>query len=405
MRTLTIVYFDAGGGHRNAAEALKSTLTTQSEPWDVRLLNLQEELDCLDVVRRTTGIRLQDGYNLILRKGWTRPTPQLLVLLRALIRLHHARAVAVLERYWRAHPSDVVLSVIPLFNRALAQSIGQVSPQTAFATLLTDFADFPPHFWMETESEFLICGTDRAEQQALNMGHPRERVFRTSGMILKPKFYEKRHVDVIAERRRLGLDPTLPTGIVLFGGHGSPVILDIAKALQDSEDQLQLIVICGHNRKLCAELKSLPTSKPMHVEGFTTDVAYFMSLADFFIGKPGPGSISEALQFRLPVIIERNRATMPQERYNTEWVTEKGMGIVLNSFSEISSGVHQLLRPSTFDRLRENVRGYSNRALFEIAAILGEVVERHSPYSVPVFPTVRTMQRPIGHDAAWASLT
>jgi 1,2-diacylglycerol 3-beta-galactosyltransferase len=405
MRKLTIVYFDAGGGHRNAAEALKSTLTTQSQPWDVQLLNLQEELDCLDVVRRATGIRLQDGYNLILRKGWTRPTPQLLVLLRALIRLHHARVVSVLERYWREHPTNVVLSVIPLFNSALAQSIRQASPHTAFVTLLTDLADFPPHFWMEPESEFLICGTERAEQQAFQMGHPRHRVFRTSGMILKPSFYENRHLDVIAERRRLGLDPTLPTGIVLFGSHGSPVILDIAKELENSEDQLQLIVLCGHNQKLCADLKSLRTTKPMHVEGFTTDVAHFMSLADFFIGKPGPGSISEALQFRLPVIIERNRATMPQERYNTEWVTEKGLGIVLNSFTEIYIGVHKLLQPGTFDRLRENVRAYSNRALFEIPAILDEVLERHSPHSVPVFPAVGTMQRPIGHDAAWASLT
>ena len=36
------------------------------------------------------------------------------------------------------------------------------------------------------------------------------------------------------------------------------------------------------------------------MEGFTTNVDYYMALSDFLIGKPGPGCISEALQFHLP---------------------------------------------------------------------------------------------------------
>jgi 1,2-diacylglycerol 3-beta-galactosyltransferase len=404
MRKLTIVFFDAGGGHRNAAEALKSSLETQPQPWNVRLLNLQEQLDSIDVIRRATGIRIQEGYNLILRKGWTRPTPQLLVLLRGLVRLYHGRVVSVLEKYWRESPTDLMLSVIPLFNRALAESISDVAPQTAFATLLTDLADCPPHFWIEPESEFLICGTERAEQQALETGHARHRVFRTSGMILKAKFYETPSVDVAAERKRMGLDPGLPTGIVMFGGHGAPVMLEIAKRLNAGAQRVQLIMICGHNQKLRAALQALQTKAPMLVEGFTSNVANYMSLADFFIGKPGPGSISEALQFHLPVIVERNQRTMPQERYNTEWVAEKRLGVVLRSFGDITQGVSQLLQPETFAELRANARAYSNRALFEIPSILDEVLERHMPYSVPVFPAFTDSQA-IGRGAAWAGST
>jgi 1,2-diacylglycerol 3-beta-galactosyltransferase len=329
----------------------------------------------------------------------------LLILLRATIRLHHARVVHLLERYWRAHPSDLVISVIPLFNRALAESLRRAAPRTAFATVLTDLADFPPHFWMESESEFLICGTERAEQQALKMGHPREHVFRISGMILKPKFYEARNIDIAQERLKLGLHPGLPTGIVLFGGHGSPVMLEIARKLQDSQDAFQLIMICGRNQELCEMLKQMPKTKPMWIEEFTNDVAHFMSLADFFIGKPGPGSISEALQFRLPVIVERNAKTMPQERYNTEWLREKNLGIVLTSFSNISEGVHRLLQQPTLQNLRENAQAYRNRALFEIPAILDEVLERHVAHKVPIVPSITTPSHRIERDAAWASLT
>jgi len=95
-----------------------------------------------------------------------------------------------------------------------------------------------------------------------------------------------------------------------------------------------------------------------------------MALADFFIGKPGPGSISEALQFHLPVIVERNSRTLPQERYNAEWVTEKGYGVVVPTFREIAPAVQHLLQSATFDEFRRKASEYSNQALFEVPAIL-----------------------------------
>jgi hypothetical protein len=383
MRKLSIIFFDAGGGHRNAADALKSTLQAQSHPWAVSLVNLQELLDRIDPVHRTTGVRIQDLYNLILRRGWTRFTPQLIPVLHRLIRLNHGRVVRVLQKHWAEHPADLVLSVIPHFNRAIAESVQKTLPEAAFITMLTDFADYQPHFWMEEESEYLICGTKRAKQQALAMGHSPSRVFETSGMVIKPKFYQKPVVDRAAERMRLGLAPDCPTGIVLFGGHGAPAMLEIARKLCESDQQLQLIMICGHNQSLAAKIKSLPTTKAIFVEGFTTQVEYYMALADFFVGKPGPGCISEALQFGLPAIVESNVNTMPQERYNAGWLTENRLGIVLSSFHEIARGVDQLLQPSTFQELRDNARAHKNRALFEVPIILDEVFERHVPQYLP----------------------
>lgn len=370
MRKLTIVFHNAGGGHRSAADALKATLSTQQDPWDVTLLDIQELLDPLDLIRRATGLRIQDTYNLILRKGWTRFTPQLLVVLKTTIHIYHAPIVKLLEQYWAEHPADVVLSVVPHFNREIAESVKNHNAGTPFVTLITDLADYPPHFWIEKESQYVIVGTERARQQALAMGHSPGHVFLTSGMILKPRFYEKTTVDRVAERQRLGLEPDCPTGIVLFGGHGSQVMVDITKKLNESDCGVQLILICGHNQKLAAELKNLPTQRPTLVVGFAQNVEYYMALADFFIGKPGPGSISEALQFHLPVIVERNSSTLPQERYNAEWVTEKGYGIIVPSFKKIALAVQRLLNHETFHEFRSKANEYSNRALFEVPAIL-----------------------------------
>jgi 1,2-diacylglycerol 3-beta-galactosyltransferase len=239
-----------------------------------------------------------------------------------------------------------------------------------YVTILTDFADYPPHFWIEHQDQYYICGTDRALEQARRLSAAPDKAFRVSGMILRPMFYESFTHDRAAERARLGLAPDRPTGIVLFGGQGSSKMVSIVRHLQSASSDLQLILICGRNEKLAARLRFMNTRVPLHVVGFTDRVPYYMSLCDFFIGKPGPGSISEALAMHLPVIIECNAWTLPQERYNAEWVQEKGVGVVLPDLSRISRAVDAMLEPAALARYRNNASAVENRAVFEIPDIL-----------------------------------
>ena len=374
VKKLDFLYFDAGGGHRSAATALKQVIEQQGRHWEIRMVNLQEQLDTLDVFKKVTGVRLQDLYNLLLKKGWTLGSGQLLKGLHAVIRLMQPTVVNMLREFWLHTQPDMVVSLIPNFNRALWLSLEAAVPGTPLVTILTDMADYPPHFWIERQKQFVICGTERAVEQAREMGHPEERVFRVSGMILNPRFYEPISVDRSAERQRLGLEPETPTGLVLFGGEGSTVMLEIAQRLQSIARHLQLILICGHNQKLAARLRELPSHIPKFVEGFTREVPYYMHLSDFFIGKPGPGSISEAMARNLPVIVERNAFTLPQERYNTEWVDRQQVGMVLPNFRQIGPAVERLLEPETYTRLRANAAALVNRAVFEIPDVLEKIL-------------------------------
>jgi len=188
--TLDFIYFDAGGGHRSAALALQAVIESQDYGWNVRLVNLQEVLDSLDIFRKLTRIRLQDIYNLLLAKGWTLGSPYLLPLMQQVIRIYHPAAVKLLTEYWRQSRPDMVVSLVPNLNRALFQSLQRALPSVPMVTVLTDLADYPPHFWMENQPQYFICGTPHAYRQALAMGHPASRVFHVSGMILRPAFYE-----------------------------------------------------------------------------------------------------------------------------------------------------------------------------------------------------------------------
>ena len=77
----------------------------QRRPFEIRMVNLQELLDAMDVFRKLTGIRLQDIYNLLLKKGWTLGSPQLMMGMHLVIRLLHGKAVRLLEEFWKQQPA------------------------------------------------------------------------------------------------------------------------------------------------------------------------------------------------------------------------------------------------------------------------------------------------------------
>jgi UDP-N-acetylglucosamine:LPS N-acetylglucosamine transferase len=284
-----------------------------------------------------------------------------------LIRLSHKSLVSQLRRHWQATQPDLVVSMVPNFNRAMYQALGLACPQVPYATILTDLADFPPHFWIEpNQAQHFICGTPRAAAQARCVVAD-DRVHETSGMIINPNFYRDLKLDRRAEMQKLKLDPDRPTGMVMFGGHGSRVMRGISKRLDD----VQLILACGHNTVLADQLRAKRAAAPRLVVGFTSQISHYMQLSDFFIGKPGPGSISEAVQQGLPVIVVRNAWTMPQERYNTEWVEENAVGVVLDSFKAIRAGVAQVA--GYVELYRAAVKRIHNRAVFEIPGMLERI--------------------------------
>jgi 1,2-diacylglycerol 3-beta-galactosyltransferase len=341
------------------------------------LLSIQDMLDPIDFIRKSTGIPFQEVYNIMLRRGWTLGSAQLIPTMHALIRLKHRDQVRTIEPYWKSDPPDLVVSLIPHYNRALREALHRASPGTPFVTILTDIVDYPPNFWIERQEQFVICGSQRAAAQARALGLPAERVMETSGMILHPKFYAGDAIDRAVERTRLELDPDRPTGIVLFGGEGSLEIVKIARALNRPNSEVQLILLCGRHEEAARQVKAMVRHIPMHIVGFTREVPYYMALADFFIGKPGPGSISEALAMRLPVIVERNAWTLAHERANADWIQEQDVGIVVHRFSRCASAVRDLLVKERYERLRQNAARMRNRAVFEIPELL-EIVMSHA---------------------------
>ena len=393
--TVDLVYFNAGGGHLAAALALEEVIREQAWPWRVRLVNLFEVLDPTGQFLRVTGFAPEAYYNKRLAKGWTLGLAQELKLLQAMIRFGHARLVQRLTEHWLRTEPDMVVSLVPNFNRALYDSVASALPGVPCVTVLTDMADHPPAFWIEPpQGQHLVCGTARAMAQARAMGHDEAHLHATSGMIIRPDFYRALPQDRGAERMRLGLDPERPTGVVMFGGQGSMAMLSIAEQLGD----VQLVLMSGHHLPLATKLRALKSAAPRAVIGFTPEVRRHLQLGDFFIGKPGPGSLSEAVHLGLPVITSRNAWTMPQERYNAEWVREHGLGLVVPSVRTIAPSVAVLL--AGLENFKARVACMRNRAVFELPAILAHIL---GAAAVPEAGGANAGARPIGRPPVFTS--
>jgi 1,2-diacylglycerol 3-beta-galactosyltransferase len=379
MTTIEFVYYHGGSAHLSTAKALCASIEQQQRPWNLLRFNILNTLAPLDIMTRTTGIHTEDIYNkLIIQRGWWWLYPPFMWAAKQNIRQGYRPGLRLLEKHWRTCSPDLVVSLIPYFNQAMHDSLKNSCPGTPLVTIFTDFADTPPDFWLVRQDQYIVCSTEHAYRQARGVGFSEDDIFVTSGIPIHPHFYNPIPVDKRVERRRLGLNPDRLTGLVMFGGQGSDAMLQIARHLDRCAPYLQLIFVCGRHKRVAAALRARSSRTRRVVEEFTDQIPYYMQIADFFVGKPGALSISEALTMQLPVITEHNVTTLAQERHTARWIEEHQAGLVLRRFSHIASAVEALLQPGALARYQASVARLNNRAVFEIPEILQKILDREA---------------------------
>jgi 1,2-diacylglycerol 3-beta-galactosyltransferase len=384
---------DAGGGHRAAARALEAALELAPRGFCLRVVNLQDVLAPADFTRRITGRSMEHTYNAMVRRKWTRfLVPMLRVLQWGIGRMRRPLSALVAAHLAEVRPA-LVVSLIPNFNRVLADGRRQACPDVPFVVVLTDLADFPPHFWMEEDLDRVVVATEHAVAQARAMGFAPEAISRTSGMILHPRFHASDPAARQRTRRELGIGAEEFTVLVLFGGKGSPEVHPLCASLLRQSPRWHVIAICGDNPRLRSAVEELRETSGgrLHAFGFTDRVLDLMAASDVLATKPGPGSLAEAFHCRLPVVVPCNAHTIPQERYNATFVEHGELGMVVRHWREIPAAVSALAAdPVRRTRMRRKLEALpDNRAVFEVLDIFeAELAGRfawagRSSYRVP----------------------
>jgi hypothetical protein len=374
---------DAGGGHRAAARALAAAAAEAKAPFRLRVESFQRVLIELDVLKRATGFSIEDGYNWILRRRWNATMVPLLRVVHAAIRVRRRAIVRTLAAWLRQQPRPaVVVSVMPNFNGVMRDAIREAIPGTPLVVVLTDFADFPPRFWIEPGLDRVVVGTDEARAQALAIGIPPGRVSRVSGMVMHPRFYRAGGPSVRGRvRGELGLGEADFAVTLLFGGKGSPEMAPLSERLLAADPAFRVIAICGENPGLFERLGPLETRAGGRLVrlGFTDRVAELLAASDLLVTKPGPGSLSEAFHQRVPVVVTRNVHTIPQERFNTDFVRDRGLGRVVSRTRDIPAAALRLFRDAAErTAIRERLAALpENRAVYEVIDIVAAHARHH----------------------------
>uniref|UniRef100_A0A7S0ZKN8 Glycosyl transferase family 28 C-terminal domain-containing protein n=1 Tax=Timspurckia oligopyrenoides TaxID=708627 RepID=A0A7S0ZKN8_9RHOD len=393
--SITILYGSGGGGHKASAFALRDVFSASYPSSSIHLY------DASKIVQAGFGDSL---YNWLIQHSLSNVMPLLysiVSILQPIITKQHIHLIKQFFLSQNTSTPDLVVSFVPFLNSALCEAL----PNTKHITVITDFTTSQAHPWMQHPRQILCCGTTTLYNQALALGYNSERVFRLSGMIVRPEFYQSSNTSMPEEL--ISIQNTLPdsrdqergrlTFLLLFGGAPSTQLVETAaySLAFSAKVSHNVVCICGYNGELLQKLtkkaeamqsNSSESHGRLIAVGFRQDIASFMSHCDVICTKPGPGVVAEALVVRKAalILLVPNGEVMPQERAVLQWVKNEGVGIVVNSIDELCAISREQIQNSVKKMLQMGV----NRAVYELTEIVYRVATNNP---VPPLNTEREL--------------
>ena len=378
-----------GGGHKASARAVRDALPAGLRD-SVEFCDFGYALEaCIwGGQPRSSGFDCDEVYNLLLRFGFTSIASVLGHIARLSAYVLHGPIVRGLTRMWSgpAKP-DVVVSFVPYFNAVMRDALGVINPNASLVTVVTDFASSAEHWWIDEAKResavrhVIVAGTPTLQRQCAELGYAPTDVLASSGMVVHPSFHRaapsaadddessgaESANDVMTMRagemrsrcdeREGGCDRAL----ISFGAFPPMRVEHIVNALAHTQPQLELVVLCGGNDALLNRLRARGNcvAEPMISSQRVRD---HMRQASFVIGKPGPGTVSEASVSGAAFVSER-KGVMAQERLVLDWIDESGAGVVVDDLTRLPPDLCERVR-----RCRPTVRANAaaNRAVFEV---------------------------------------
>jgi len=222
----------------------------------------------------------------------------------------------------RENPSDIYVSVHPLINIPFLRGMQRRNIQTPYMIVVTDLVSSHTA-WFAKEATLISIPTEQARVPAIQAGVEPEKL-RVIGLPVDDRFC-KPPGDKKVLRKALGWPQDKTIILLVGGGEGMGPLGSVSKEINEANLDASLVIVTGRNKKLKDEMKAIEWTIPTKVYGFVTEMPNFMRAADILITKAGPGTICEALNANLPIILYHR---LPgQEEGNVSYVTDEGAGV------------------------------------------------------------------------------
>ena len=316
---ILFLFSDTGGGHRSAAEAIIEAL--ELEYGDACST---EMLDFFKGYAPLPFNKMPDWYPDMVK------APQLWGLS---FRMSDGRmrARAITASMWpyvgraarkivKDHPADLVVTVHPLATTVILKALGNNRPP--FITVVTDMVTAHA-LWYDQRADLILVPTETARQRAIEFNMTPEKVRIVGQPVAERYCVSTGNKNTL--REKLGWEKDKTIVLLVGGGEGMGPVGKTARAIATSGLDVGLVIVTGRNQRLKAPLQMLDWPVPVHIYGFTKEMPDFMRAADILVTKAGPGTIAEALNAHLPIILY---ARLPgQEDGNVTFVVEEEVGV------------------------------------------------------------------------------
>lgn len=314
------LFSDTGGGHRSAAEAIIEALGLEfGDSFSTELV------DFFKNYAPPPFNKMPDIYPQLAKapRLWqagfyaTDGRPQARVISSAL--WPYARRAA--KKLIESHPSDIIVTTHAFANSFALKALGGERTRR-FISVVTD--PVTTHaMWFDKRADLILVPTESARERAIEVHMSPEKVH----VVGQP--VAQRHCAPPADKRALRKKLNWPqdkfTVLLVGGGDGMGPLQRTASAIAESGLDVGLVVVTGRNTRLQATLTAREWPIPTRIYGFTNDLPDFMRAADVLVTKAGPGTIAEALNAALPIILYSR--VLGQEDGNATYVEEEGVGV------------------------------------------------------------------------------
>lgn len=329
MNSLRILILTAstGGGHKRAAAALEAKINSASPEIQVKVV------DAMKSIGRIYDKTVCGGYHFMATKipkfygKCYKITDRKNLMYKAVMRSNTLMSNKLLESIDEFKP-DLVLICHPFVTTMISKLKKEGKTDVKAISLITDY-DAHRTYIVPNIDAYVLAEPQMAKKLTEEYGVDESLIY-PLGIPIFDRFTQPFDKAKICERE--GLNPELPTVLLMAGSFGVTGVLDFYKDLAQNAQGMQFIIITGKNIKLFAQLEELieklGTAESTRLLYFVNNVEDYMHISDLIVTKPGGLTVTESLACTLPLAIYS--AFPGQERDNATFLLKEKAAVMLN---------------------------------------------------------------------------
>ncbi len=359
-----ILTSDAGFGHRRAAEALKAAFDSRHPPCSADIVNPVQDPELPDLLKQ-----IETGYDSIVTDDPTfyqlayaaTDAPVVAQLVQDIIT---TAVIKVIRKIVLERKPDAILTTYPVYTQAALRVVREMGSQAPVGVVVTDLVNVHTA-WFHAQADLTFVPTGHVYRQAVDQGLPKMRIHLT-GLPVHPSFATETR-DQRTIRQALGWDPEMVTALVV-GSARSAQTAEIARLLDRSGLDLQVVALSGGDPQILAQLQATEWKGRVHIYGFVSNMSEMMHAADFIVCKAGGLIVTESLACGLPMVLYE--ALPGQEVGNVRYVVDAGAGVwAPGAIGVLTTAYAWLARDrSELEKCRIAAQGVGKpRAAFDVA--------------------------------------